>query len=86
MAQLETFLKKWKDTSPSALASSAGNTAKQQPSMDISTLITSLTSLQSSFGNPCSKFIYVGDITPIFPEEMPPSYLFFNKKWRTIVK
>ena len=28
----------------------------------------------------------MGDITPIFPEEMPPSDLYFSKKWKAIMK
>jgi hypothetical protein len=86
MTQLETFLKKGKDTSPSTPASSVANTTEQQPSTDIDTPITSLTPLQSSFGNPSFEVIYVGDLTPILSEEMPPSVFFFSKKWRAILK
>jgi hypothetical protein len=28
----------------------------------------------------------VNDLTPISPEEMPPSDLFFSRKWKAIVK
>jgi hypothetical protein len=48
--------------------------------------ITSLTPLQTSFRNPSSELTFVGDLTPILPEEMPPSDFFFNKKQKAIVK
>jgi hypothetical protein len=49
--------------------------------------ITSLTPLQTSFGNPnTTELIHVDDLTPIFPEEMSPSSLFFIKKQKSIVK
>jgi hypothetical protein len=48
--------------------------------------ITSLTPLQTSFGNPSSELTFVGDLTPILPEEMPPSDFFFSKKRKAIVK
>jgi hypothetical protein len=56
------------------------NTTRQEHSTTIISPITSLTPLQTSFGNPSPKLIFVGDLTPIFPEEMPPSNLFFSKK------
>jgi hypothetical protein len=39
----------------------------------------------TSFGTPSSEIVHVDDITPIFPEEMPPSSFFFNKKHKAIV-
>jgi hypothetical protein len=48
--------------------------------------ITSLTPLQTSFGNPSFELTFVGDLTPILPEEMPLSDFFFNKKQKAIVK
>jgi hypothetical protein len=48
--------------------------------------ITSLTPLQTGFGNPNSELIHVGDLNPILPEEMPPSSFFFSKKQKAIVK
>jgi hypothetical protein len=62
------------------------NTIEQQQSTEISTPITSLTPLQTSFGNPKFKIVFLGDITPILPEEIPPSELFFSKKQKAIVK
>jgi hypothetical protein len=50
------------------------------------TPITSLTPLQTSFRNPNSEITFVGDLTPILPEEMPPSNFFFSKKGKSIVK
>jgi hypothetical protein len=48
--------------------------------------ITSLTLLQASFRNPRSELTFVGGLTPIFPEEMPPKDFFFSKKRKVIVK
>jgi len=56
------------------------NTIGQEHSTTVIPSITSLTPLHTSFGNPISKLIFVGDFTPIFPEEMPPLNLFFSKK------
>jgi hypothetical protein len=42
--------------------------------------------LQLSFGNPSSEVIFIDDLTPIAPKEMPPSDFFFSKKRRAIVK
>jgi hypothetical protein len=54
--------------------------------MEIGTPIASLTPLQSSLRNPNSEIILVSDLTPISPEEMPPSDFFFSKKRKAIVK
>jgi hypothetical protein len=62
------------------------NTTGQGTSTKISYHITSLTPLQTSFINPSSELSFIGDLTPILPEEMPPSDLFFSKKRRAIVK
>jgi hypothetical protein len=83
---LEAFLKQGHETSPSTPATSVSHTIDQQPPMEIGTPITSLTPLESSFGNPGSEVIYVGDLTPILPKDMPPSDFFFNKKRWVIVK
>jgi hypothetical protein len=62
------------------------NTIGQQHSMEIASPIASLTPLQTSFGNPNSVLTFIGDITPILPEDMPPSYFFFSKKQKAIMK
>jgi len=62
------------------------NTIEKQQSTEIATPITSLTPLQTSFGNPNYELVFVGDLSPILPEEMPPSDFFFSKKWKAIVK
>jgi hypothetical protein len=85
-AHLEAFHKQGHNTSPSTLATSVANTAEKQLSKDIGVPITSLTPLQSSFRNPSSEIIFIDDLTPIAPEEMPPSDFFFSKKRRAIVK
>ena len=72
----------------STLATPIGtpDTIGQEHSTTIMSPITSLTHLQTSFGNPNFELTYVGDLTPISPEEMPPSSFFFNKKRKAIVK
>jgi hypothetical protein len=85
-AYIKAFLKQGQDTSPSTLATSASKTVEQQPSTKIGPPITSLKPLQSSFRNLGSKVIFIDDITPIAPEDMPPSDFFFSKKRRAIVK
>jgi hypothetical protein len=88
LAQLEAFLNQGQDVPPSTPATPVvtSNTTEQQQSTKIATPITSLTPLQTSFGNPNSKLVFVGDLSPILPEEMPPSDLFFSKKRKAIVK
>jgi hypothetical protein len=86
MTHLEAFLKQGHDTYPSTPATSAAHTTEKKLSTEIGTPITSLTSLPSSFGNPSSRVIFIGDLTPILPEEMPPLDLFLSKKRRVIVK
>ena len=54
--------------------------------MDIGSPITSLTPLQSSFRIPHPVIVFVNDLNPISPEEMPPSNLFFSKNCKAIVK
>jgi len=79
-------LKQGHDTSPSTPTTSVANTAEQQLYKEIGDPITSLTPLQSTFGNLVSKVIFIDDLTPIAPEDMPPSNFFFTKKRRDIVK
>ena len=62
------------------------NTTGHEHSTKITFPIASLTPLQTSFENPSFKITFVGDLTPTFPEGMPPSDLFFSKKRKVIVK
>jgi hypothetical protein len=48
--------------------------------------ITALTPLQSSFGTPHLRAIYVSDLDPISIEEIPSSDFFFSKKRKVVVK
>jgi hypothetical protein len=48
--------------------------------------ITSLTPLQSTFGFPQVGVIYASDLDPISREEIPPSYYFFSKKRKVVLK
>jgi hypothetical protein len=62
-AQLEDFLKKGQDVSPSTPDKSVTNTAEKQTSTEIGNPIISLTPLQSSHGNPSSEVIFIDDLT-----------------------
>jgi hypothetical protein len=56
------------------------NTTGQQHSTEISSPIASLTPLQTSFKNPNLELTFIGYLTLISPEEMPPLNFFLNKK------
>jgi hypothetical protein len=62
------------------------NTTRQQHSTKVASYIASLTPLQTSFRNPNFEITFMGDLTPIFLKEMPPSDFFFSKKRKAIVK
>jgi hypothetical protein len=72
-------------STPTTFASTL-NTTGQQDSTKIYSPIASLTPLQTSFENPSSELTFVGDVTPIFREEMPPSDFVFKKKQKAIMK
>jgi len=88
LAQLKYFLNKGQYVPPSEPTTPVVilNTTKKQKSTNISTPITSLSLLQSNFENPNYEIVFVSDLSPIFPEDMPPSDLFFSKKHKSIVK
>jgi hypothetical protein len=48
--------------------------------------ITSLTPLQSTYGNPQEGALYVSDLEPISRDEIPSSDYFFSKKRKAILK
>jgi hypothetical protein len=48
--------------------------------------ITSLTPLQSTYGNPQEGSLYVSDLEPISRDEIPSSDYFFSKKRKVILK
>jgi hypothetical protein len=55
-------------------------------STDLGSLITSLTPLQSTYGNTHEGDLYVSDLEPISRDEIPLSNYFFSKKRRAILK
>ena len=55
-------------------------------STELGSPITSLTPLQSTYGNPHEGALYVSDLEPISRDEIPSSNYFFNKKRRAILK
>jgi hypothetical protein len=48
--------------------------------------ITSLTPLQSTYGNPQEGALYVSDLETISRDEIPSSVYFFSKKGKAILK
>jgi len=45
-----------------------------------------LTPLETSYDFLCSEVINIDGVTPIEPEDMPSSNLFFNKKRKAIIR
>jgi hypothetical protein len=59
---------------------------KKQLSTEIGNPIEVVMPLKFSRGNPNAKVIFIGDITSIPIEEIPPTDLFFSKKRKVVVK
>jgi hypothetical protein len=55
-------------------------------SMELGSPITSLTPLQSTFGLPEMRALFVDDLTSIPIDEIPPSDYFFSRKRKAILK
>jgi hypothetical protein len=55
-------------------------------STELGSPITSLTPLQSTYGNPHEGTLYVSDLEPISRDEIPSSNYFFSKKRKAILK
>jgi hypothetical protein len=55
-------------------------------STELGSPIASLTPLQSTFGLPQMRAIYVSNLTPISRDEIPPSDYFFSKKRKDVLK
>jgi hypothetical protein len=55
-------------------------------STELGSPITSLTPLQSTYGNPQDRALYVSDLEPISRDEIPSSDYFFSKKRKAILK
>jgi hypothetical protein len=88
LAQFEDFMNHGQIFPHSTPATLVGtpNTTIPESSTTIISHIPSLTPLRTRFGTPSSELIHVDDLTPILPEEIPPSSFFFKKKWKSIVK
>jgi hypothetical protein len=88
LSRFEAFMNLGQVVPHSTAATPVGtpNTTRQEPSTEICSPITSLTPLQTSFGNPSYELTFVGDLTPILLEEMAPLEFFFSKKWKSIMK
>jgi hypothetical protein len=55
-------------------------------STEIGIPIKAIMPLQFTRGNPNAEVIFIGDLTPIPIEEIPPTNLFFSKKRKVVVK
>jgi hypothetical protein len=82
LAWFESFMNQEQVVPHSMPATLVGtpNTLGQEHSTTNMSPITSLTPLQTIFGNPNSELIHVGDLTPILHEDIPPSSVFFSMK------
>jgi hypothetical protein len=88
LASFEAFMKQGHTFpfSPSATTYVVPIITSPEKSTALTSTILSLTPITTSFETPSSEAICIDELTPILPEEMPPSSLFFNKKRRAIVK
>jgi hypothetical protein len=55
-------------------------------SIELGSPITYLTPLQSTYGDPQMRDLYVNDLEPISRDEIPSSDYFFSKKRKAILK
>jgi hypothetical protein len=87
LSHFESVMRKGQIFTPSTIVTSADipSTTGPESSTTIISLIPSLTPLATSFETPCSEVVHIDELTPIFPEEIPPSSFFFNKKMKAIV-
>ena len=67
---------------PESFPKKVGGTA----STELGSLVTSLTPLQSTYGNPHEGVLYISDLEPISRDEIPSSDYFFSKKRKAILK
>jgi hypothetical protein len=58
----------------------------KQTSKEIGSLITIVTPLQFTKGNPDAGWIFNEELTPISVEELPPNEFFFHKKRKAMVR
>jgi hypothetical protein len=88
LASFEAFMKKG-HTFPLSLPNTetpVKDTTNQEGSTALTSPIPSLTPLATSSELPGSEVINIDDLTPIKPEDMPSSNLFFNKKRKAIIR
>jgi hypothetical protein len=86
LEETEALIKKAEEKPQSTQGKPTTDTAGKQPSTEIGSPIQSVTPLQFSRGNPMAEVVFIGDLTPISAEEMPPSEFFFSKKRRAVVR
>jgi hypothetical protein len=88
LASLEAFMKHghaFPPSSPVTTIVTPSVTSPENPTALISP-IPSVTPLSTNFEVPSSKVIHLEELTPILPEDMPPSIFFFNKKRKAIIR
>jgi hypothetical protein len=71
--QKEALAKNSEEKIQSTLGKPTTNISGKQPSTEIGSPIQSITHLNFSRGKSIAKVVFIGDITPISAEEMPPS-------------
>jgi hypothetical protein len=79
-------LKKGEDKPLSSPDKSTIDGTEKQLSTEIDNPFQIVTPLQFTRGNPNAEVIFIGDLTPISIEEIPPSDFFFSKKRKVVVK
>jgi hypothetical protein len=72
--------------SSSTIPDDTSKTTGEVRSTELGSPITSLTPLQSTFGFPQLRALYVSDLEPISREEIPSSDYFFSKKRKVVLK
>jgi hypothetical protein len=88
LASLEAFMKHGHAFPPSSPVTTTVTPSVTSPEKSTALIspIPSVTPLSTSFEVPSSEVIHLDELTPILPEEMPPSSFFFNKKRKAIIR
>jgi hypothetical protein len=86
LEETKALINKAEENSQSTSDKPATDTVRKHQSTKIGSPIQSVTHVQFNRGNLMAEVVFIGDLTPISAEEMPPSEFFFSKKRRTVVR